>query len=131
MVGENPTIGPKCHIRGSTTIGNNCKIGGVDIKNSIFMDNVNMKNLSFAGDSVLGEGVNFGAGTITANWRHDNKSVLSMVKGSLVNTGRRKLGAIIGDNVHTGVHTSIYPGRKIWPNLSTRPGYIVQKDLME
>jgi NDP-sugar pyrophosphorylase family protein len=51
------------------------------------------------------------------------------VRGELIDTGRRKLGTIIGDNVHTGIHTSIYPGRKIWPNESTLPGEIVTKDI--
>jgi bifunctional UDP-N-acetylglucosamine pyrophosphorylase/glucosamine-1-phosphate N-acetyltransferase len=52
-----------------------------------------------------------------------------MIDGQLIDTGRRKFGAIIGDAVHTGIHTSIYPGRKIGPNGSTRPGDIVQHDL--
>jgi len=47
----------------------------------------------------------------------------------LLDTGRRKFGAIVGDHVHTGIHTSIYPGRKLWPNTSTRPGEIVQRDV--
>jgi bifunctional UDP-N-acetylglucosamine pyrophosphorylase/glucosamine-1-phosphate N-acetyltransferase len=54
-----------------------------------------------------------------------------MVKGELIDTGRRKLGAIIGDNVHTGINTSIYPGRKIWPNKATKPGEIVEKDISD
>jgi bifunctional UDP-N-acetylglucosamine pyrophosphorylase/glucosamine-1-phosphate N-acetyltransferase len=51
-----------------------------------------------------------------------------MVKGQLADTGMRKLGAIIGDNVHTGINTSIYPGRKLWPGTSTLPGEVVQRD---
>ena len=51
------------------------------------------------------------------------------VNNQLIDTGRRKLGVIIGDNVHTGIHTKIYPGRKIWPNKSTLPGEIVKKDI--
>jgi len=48
-----------------------------------------------------------------------------------VDSGRRKLGAIVGDGVHTGIHTCIYGGRKLWPHTSTRPGEIVQRDLTE
>ena len=70
-----------------------------------------------------------GAGTITANLRHDNLNVKSPVKGQMVDSGRRKLGAIIGDDVHTGIHTSIYPGRKFWPGKATLPGEIVKKDI--
>ena len=48
----------------------------------------------------------------------------------MVDTGRRKLGAIVGDGVHTGIHTSVYPGRKLWPKTSTLPGDIVDKDIV-
>ncbi len=130
LIGENTSVGPNCHIRGSTTIGSNCKLGRVDIKNSIFMDRVYTKNFIFVGDSILGEGTNFGAGTLTANWRHDNSGVKSIVNGVLINSGRRKLGTIVGDWVHTGINTSIYPGRKLWPKVWTLPGEVVKQDIM-
>ncbi|MBI2133486.1 NTP transferase domain-containing protein [Candidatus Woesearchaeota archaeon] len=129
-IGEHCTIGPNCYIRGSTAIGNHCLVGNAtEIKNSILMNGTHVGHLSYVGDSILGENVNLGAGTITANLRHDNGSVKSSIKGILVDTKRRKLGAIIGDNVHTGIHTTIYPGRKLWPNLSTIPGETVKKDI--
>ncbi|MEI6178244.1 MAG: hypothetical protein WCS43_15230 [Verrucomicrobiota bacterium] len=53
-----------------------------------------------------------------------------MVDGVLIDTGRRKFGAIIGDGVHTGINTSIYPGRKLWPATTIRPGEIVQHDIL-
>ena len=53
-----------------------------------------------------------------------------MVQGVLVDTGRRKFGAIIGDGAHTGINTSIYPGRKLGSNASTRPGEVVQHDII-
>ncbi|MEM2139050.1 MAG: DapH/DapD/GlmU-related protein, partial [Candidatus Woesearchaeota archaeon] len=130
IIGDNCIIGPNCFIRGFTSIGNNCKIGNaVEIKNSIIGDNTSIGHLSYVGDSVIGNNVNFGAGTITANLRHDNSNVFSIVKEKLIDTGRRKLGTIIGDNVHTGINTSIYPGRKIFPNRTTLPGEIVKKDI--
>ena len=129
VIGENCNIGPNCFLRGSTSIGDECHIGqAVEIKNSIIMDKANVPHLSYVGDSVIGENSNLGAGTITANLRHDNKNVTSVVKGKLVDTGRRKLGAIIADDVHTGINTVIYQGRKIWPGVGTRPGEIVDKD---
>ena len=130
VIGENCTIVPNCYIRGSTSIGNNCKIGNaVEIKNSIIMDNTHVGHLSYFGDSVIGENVNIGAGTITANLKHDNENVKSMYNNVLVDSGRRKLGAIIADNVHTGINTSIYPGRKIFPGKTTNPGEVVKKDV--
>jgi bifunctional UDP-N-acetylglucosamine pyrophosphorylase/glucosamine-1-phosphate N-acetyltransferase len=72
-----------------------------------------------------------GAGTKTANLRHDNKNILSPVNGKMMDTGRRKFGTVIGDNVHLGINTLIYPGRKIWPGKSTLPGEIVKEDLQD
>ncbi|MBS1259617.1 MAG: Bifunctional protein GlmU [Candidatus Scalindua arabica] len=128
-VGENCLIGPNCYLRGNTSIGNGCHIGqAVEIKNSIIMDNAKVPHLSYIGDSVIGENSNLGAGTTTANLKHDNKNVRSVVKGKIVDTGRRKLGTIIADDVHTGINTTIYPGRKIWPGVGTLPGEIIDKD---
>ncbi|MEI7956704.1 MAG: hypothetical protein WCJ66_16180 [Verrucomicrobiota bacterium] len=130
VVGAKCRIGPNCYIRGHTSIGDACHIGqSVEIKNSLILSRTNVGHLSYVGDSVLGEAVNFGAGTIISNFRHDGKNHRSMVGCELLDTGRRKFGAIVGDHVHTGIHTSIYPGRKLWPNTSTRPGEIVQRDL--
>lgn len=130
IIGRNCKIGPNCYLRGNTSIGDGCRLGqAVEVKNSIIMAHTSIGHLSYCGDSIVGEGVNFGAGTITANLRHDGKSNLSAIGDTLVDTGRRKLGAVIGDNVHTGIHTSIYPGRKMWPGTWTRPGAIVQADM--
>lgn len=131
IFGKDCTIGPNCYIRGSTSIGDNCKVGqAVEIKNSIIMDNSKVPHLSYVGDSIIGENVNLGAGTIIANLRHEHDNVKSKLNGILIDTGRRKFGAVIGDNVHTGIHTSIYPGRKLWPGKMTRPGEIVKEDIM-
>ncbi len=129
IIGENCLIGPNCYLRGNTSIGNGCHIGqAVEIKNSIIMDNAKVPHLSYIGDSVIGKNSNLGAGTITANLKHDNENVRSVVKGKIVDTGRRKLGTIIADDVHTGINTTIYPGRKIWPGVSTLPGETIDKD---
>jgi len=129
IIGENCLIGPNCYLRGNTSIGDGCHIGqAVEIKNSVIMDNAKVPHLSYIGDSVIGENSNLGAGTITANLKHDNKNVRSVVKGKIVDTGRRKFGTIIADDVHTGINTTIYPGRKIWPGVSTLPGEIIDKD---
>ncbi|GJQ57833.1 MAG: glucose-1-phosphate thymidylyltransferase [Candidatus Scalindua sp.] len=129
VIGDNCKIGPNCYLRGNTSIGSNCHIGqSVEIKNSIIMDRAKVPHLSYIGDSVIGENSNLGAGTITANLRHDNKNVQSIVKHRVVDTGLRKFGAIVADNVHTGINTMIYPGRKIWPGINTKPGEKIFKD---
>lgn len=132
VIGKNCKIGPNCYLRGCNFISDKCHIGqAVEIKNSILMTHVAAGHLSYIGDSIVCQNVNFGAGTITSNFRHDGKNHRSMVQGCLIDTGRRKFGSIIGENVHTGIHTSIYPGRKIWADVQTRPGDVVQLDLMK
>jgi len=124
-IGENCIIGPNCFIRPFTSIGNSCKIGSaVELKNSILGDNVSIGHLSYFGDSILGSNINIGAGTIAANLRHDKETVKVQVNSSMVDTKRRKFGCIIGDSVHTGIHTSICPGRKLEKN--TLPGEVVK-----
>jgi bifunctional UDP-N-acetylglucosamine pyrophosphorylase/glucosamine-1-phosphate N-acetyltransferase len=130
VIGENCKIGPNCYLRGSSSIGDHCHIGqAVEIKNSIILSHSSIGHLSYVGDSIIGHKVNFGAGTITSNLRHDGKNHRTQISDELIDTGRRKFGTIIGDHVHTGINTSFYPGRKIFPNCSTRPGEIVQKDI--
>lgn len=130
-IGKNCSIGPNCWIRPYTTIGNNCRVGQAsEIKNSILFDGAYAPHQNYVGDSILGEGVNLGCGTVTANVRHDGQTHKSVVNGVLIDTGLKKLGAILGDNVHTGILTAIYPGRKMWPNTTTRPGEIVDRDII-
>ncbi|MBI4448308.1 hypothetical protein HY643_04975 [Candidatus Woesearchaeota archaeon] len=126
-IGKNCIIGPNCYIRGPTSIGDNCSIGNaVEIKSSILMDNVKISHLSYIGDSIIGENVNVGAGTITANLRHDKKTISYLLGSQKIDTKRKKLGAIIGENSSLGIHTSIYPGRSLPPNSTTTPGEIVK-----
>lgn len=131
VIGKNCKIGPNCYLRGSTTIGDSCHIGqAVEIKNSVIGHHSSVGHLSYVGDSVIGDHVNFGAGTITSNLRHDGKNHRTLVRGDLLDTGRRKFGAIVGNNTHTGILTAIYPGRKLGPNASTRPNDTVQRDII-
>jgi len=130
LIGEDSVIGPNCYIRAHTVIGRRVKIGNaVEIKNSMIMDGTNVGHLSYVGDSIIGRGSNFGAGTITANLRHDDGDISVTIKGKRVSSGRRKLGAIIGDNVKTGIGTSISPGVVIHQGARTGIGVIVDRDI--
>lgn len=114
IIKEGCDIGPNCYIRPGTSLGKNVRVGNaVEVKNSTIMDGTKIGHLSYVGDSVIGEGCNFGAGTICANLRHDKVCIKSFVKNERVDCGRRKLGAIMGDDVKTGINTTIYPGTVI------------------
>lgn len=123
IIGKNCDIGPNCFIRPATAIGDNVHVGNaVEVKNSIIMNNTKIGHLTYIGDSVIGRNCNFGAGTKVANLRHDGKNIKVMIKGELVDSGRRKLGAIMGDDVHTGINTSINVGCVMKKGTGTKPG---------
>jgi|GEM_PF-3235 bifunctional UDP-N-acetylglucosamine pyrophosphorylase/glucosamine-1-phosphate N-acetyltransferase len=129
-IGRNCDIGPNCFIRPSTSVGDHVRIGnGVEIKNSIIMDHTNVAHLSYVGDSIIGSRCNLGAGTTIANLRLDESAVKMKVSGRIVNTGRKKLGTVIGDDVKTGVNSMINPGVKIGPNAAVGPGAVVYEDV--
>jgi bifunctional UDP-N-acetylglucosamine pyrophosphorylase/glucosamine-1-phosphate N-acetyltransferase len=129
-VGENASVGPNSYLRPYTVIGAGAHVGAkCEVKNSIIMENAKVPHLSYIGDSIIGAGSSLGAGTITANLRFDDAAIVSMVKGRRVDTGRRKLGAIIGDNVRTGIHVSLLPGVKVGGGAWLGPGAVVARDV--
>lgn len=131
VIGPNSQIGPNAYIRGATSIGANCFIGnGAEVKNSIIYNNTYISRQCYVGDSIIGTHVTLGAGTCTENHRHDGRHHVSVIQGKNVNTGRTKLGAVLGDGVRTGVNTSIEAGVKIGIARTTAPGSYIGKDLL-
>ncbi|MGB4652752.1 bifunctional sugar-1-phosphate nucleotidylyltransferase/acetyltransferase [Methanothrix sp.] len=127
LIGQDSDIGPNCYIRPACCIGDNVRIGNaVEIKNSAIMNGSKIGHLSYVGDSVIGEGCNLGAGTICSNLRHDKGSIKSYLKGEKTDSGRRKLGVIMGHEVMTGINTSIYPGTVIEPSYWGRPAEVIR-----
>ena len=124
-------VGPNAYVRGATVVGPDARVGNaVEVKNTVVMRDASVGHQSYVGDSVLGRGVNFGAGTNVANLRHDDASVRLTVKGTRVDTGRRKLGAIVGDGAKTGINTSINAGVRLGVGERTAPGAVVSRDRM-
>ena len=129
-IGERSAVGPNSRIRPCTSIGNDVNIGtSCEIKNSIIMSGSRVPHLSYIGDSIIGENCNLAAGTITANIRLDEAPVNVKLKGKLLSSGRRKLGAIMGDGVQTGIHSSIMPGVRVGASSYIGPGVVVYEDV--
>ncbi|MCX6677601.1 MAG: sugar phosphate nucleotidyltransferase [Methanothrix sp.] len=125
LIGEECDIGPNCYIRPTTCLGDKVRIGNaVEVKNSAIMSCSKIGHLSYVGDSVIGESCNFGAGTVCSNLRHDKGNIKSYSKGERVDSGRRKLGVIMGEGVMTGINTSIYPGTVIQSGFRGLPAAV-------
>jgi len=118
IIGNNCRIGPHAYIRGATSVGDDCHIGHcTELKNSIVMAGTKIPHFNYIGDSVIGSGCNFGAGTKVANLRHDHASV--RVCGR--DTRHKKFGAVIGDDVQFGINCSINVGAMIGSNAMFAP----------
>ncbi len=129
-IGPRSDVGPNCYLRPSTSIGADTRIGNAcEVKNSVVMDGTHIAHLSYVGDSIIGKGCNFGAGTITANIRFDEKNIIVNIKGERVDSGRRKLGTIMGDDVQTGVNVSLMPGVKVGSGAWIAPGLTIYRDV--
>jgi len=127
IIGPDCDIGPNCYIRPYTSMGRGVRIGNaVEVKASIIMDRTHVGHLSYVGDSIIGSDCNFGAGTKVANLRHDGANIKVMIKGILIDSGRRKLGTIMGDNVHTGINSMLNVGSMIEPDTNIHPGEFVK-----
>lgn len=127
VIGKNCDIGPNCYIRAATSIGDEVRIGnGVEVKNSIVMKGTHIGHLSYVGDSIIGENCNFGAGTKVANLRHDGRSVQVKLGEKKIDSRRRKLGVIMGNNVHTGINSMINVGAVVKTGANIAPGEFVK-----
>lgn len=99
------------YIRGDAVIGDHCVIGhATEVKHSIFLNYAQAAHFAYVGDSILGNKVNLGAGTICANLKLDHSAIVIRYNGIVIETGLRKLGAILGDSTQIGCNTVLNPG---------------------
>jgi len=125
-IGENCTIGPNAYIRGGTVLCGLNKIGAAtEVKNTIFLKGAKAPHHNYVGDSIIGVQSNLGSGTKIANLRFDKKTIEVIHKGKKIDSGRRKLGAIIGSNVSTGINASINAGSIIGNEVRIGPNTLV------
>lgn len=130
IIGAGAEIGPNCYIRPSTSIGPRAKVGNAcEVKNSILMEETHVPHQNYVGDSILGERCNLGAGTKVANLRLDEANVRVRWRGTEVDTGLRKLGVIMGDDVKVGINASIDAGTIIGEGTFIGPGAAVRGNI--
>ncbi len=121
IVGPGTEIRHCAFIRGSALIGSSCVVGNsVELKNVILFDGVQVPHYNYVGDSILGYKAHMGAGSITSNVKSDKTNVVIHGKEP-IETGRRKLGAILGDCAEIGCNTVLNPGTVIGRRASVYP----------
>ncbi len=114
IIDEGAEIRQCAFIRGSAIVGKNCVVGNsTELKNVILFDNVQVPHYNYVGDSVLGYKAHMGAGSITSNVKSDKTLVVVKNGDERIETGRRKMGAILGDNVEVGCNSVLNPGTVI------------------
>ena len=122
IIGENTEVRHCAFIRGKALIGNNCVVGNsTELKNVILFNNVQVPHYNYVGDSILGYGSHMGAGSITSNVRSDKKLITVKLPEGNVETGMKKIGAILGDNVEIGCGSVLNPGTIIGKDTQVYP----------
>ncbi|NLJ81016.1 MAG: UDP-N-acetylglucosamine pyrophosphorylase [Firmicutes bacterium] len=133
LIGPDCDIRPNAYLRSNVLVGRGVVIGNAtEIKQSILFDEVKAPHFNYVGDSVLGYGVHLGAGVILSNLKSTKSSVKIALGDKIIETGMRKLGAILGDHVEVGCNAVLNPGTIIgrgslvYPLSSVR-GFVPEK----
>ncbi|MBV8202932.1 MAG: UDP-N-acetylglucosamine diphosphorylase [Acidobacteria bacterium] len=140
-IGRDVEIRPGAYVRGGAWIGDGCVVGAsTEIKRAILLPGARAPHLNYVGDSILGAGVNLGAGTILSNFRHDGREVrigAASAAGGGIASGRRKLGAVLGDGVLTGCNCVLHPGvvvgreTHLYPGVQLRAGVYPERSVVK
>ena len=121
IIGANTEVRHCAFIRGSALVGENCVVGNsVELKNVILFDNVQTPHYNYVGDSILGYKSHMGAGSITSNVKSD-KTLVVIHGETKMETGQKKVGALLGDFVEIGCNSVLNPGTVIGRNSSVYP----------
>ena len=138
VIGDDVEIRTGAYVRGGCWIGDHCRIGAnTEVKRSILLPEAKAPHLNYVGDSILGRDVNLGAGTVLSNFRHDGKQIVVPDGAARIATGRRKLGALLGDGVKTGCNSVLHPGvivgrdTEIYPLVQLRAGIYPARSIVK
>ena len=122
IIGKNAEIRHCAFIRGNAIVGENAVVGNsTELKNVILFNNVQVPHYNYVGDSILGYKAHMGAGSITSNVKSDKKLVVVKNGTERIETGLKKFGAMIGDNVEVGCGSILNPGTVIGMNTNIYP----------
>ena len=123
IIGEGAEVRHCAFIRSSALVGKNCVIGNsVELKNVIISDSVQVPHYNYVGDSILGYKSHMGAGSITSNVKSDKSNVVIRDRdGEKIVSGRRKVGAFLGDWVEVGCNSVLCPGAVIGVHTNIYP----------
>lgn len=122
IIGHKTEVRQCAFIRGSALVGDNCVVGNsTELKNVILFDNVQVPHYNYVGDSILGFKSHMGAGSITSNVKSDKLNVVIKNEGENLETGRKKIGAMLGDRVEVGCNSVLNPGTVIGRDSNVYP----------
>lgn len=122
IIGRNTEVRQCAFIRGNALVGENCVIGNsTELKNVLLFNNVQVPHYNYVGDSILGYKSHMGAGSITSNVKSDKTPVTIAYKGDRVETGLKKMGAVLGNYVEVGCNSVLNPGTVIGSNSNVYP----------
>ncbi|MBR5616350.1 MAG: UDP-N-acetylglucosamine pyrophosphorylase [Clostridia bacterium] len=137
IIGHDTEVRHGAFIRGGALVGDGAVVGNsTELKNCVLFDGVQVPHFNYVGDSVLGYRAHLGAGAITSNVKSDRSDIVVWIEQSRIPTGRRKLGAMVGDLVEVGCNSVLNPGcvvgreSRIYPCVSVR-GYVVERGVLK
>ena len=122
IIGKDTEVRPGAFIRGNAIVGEKCVVGNsTELKNVILFNNVQVPHYNYVGDSILGYKSHMGAGSITSNVKSDKTNVVIKYEGDKIETGLKKMGAILGNYVEVGCNSVLNPGTIIGSNTNIYP----------
>ena len=122
IIGHRTEVRQCAFIRGSALVGDDCVVGNsTELKNVILFDKVQVPHYNYVGDSILGYRSHMGAGSITSNVKSDKQLVVIHSADEQIETGRKKVGAMLGDRVEVGCNSVLNPGTILGRDASVYP----------
>ncbi|MBE6829058.1 UDP-N-acetylglucosamine pyrophosphorylase [Clostridium sp. KNHs216] len=122
IIGPNTEVRQCAFIRGSALVGAGCVVGNsTELKNVILFDSVQVPHYNYVGDSILGYKSHMGAGSITSNIKSDKTLVVISADGDRIETGLKKIGAMLGDRVEVGCNSVLNPGTVVGKDSTVYP----------